>query len=37
MKLSFLRIIGVSAIIFPLGFLYSILMYKLGIFRIPFL
>ena len=37
MKLSFLRVIGVSAIIFPLGFLYSILMYKLGIFRIPFL
>lgn len=37
MKLDFLRILGVSAIIFPLGFLYSILMYKLGIFRVPFL
>ena len=37
MKLDFLKILGVSLIVFPLGFLYSILMYKLGIFRVPFL
>lgn len=37
MRLTFSRILGVSAIVFPLGFLYSILMYKLGIFRVPFL
>ena len=37
MRLTFLRILGVSLIIFPLGFLYSILMYRLGVFRVPFL
>lgn len=37
MRLTFLRIAGVSCIIFPLGFLYAIFMYKLGIFRVPFL
>lgn len=37
MKLDLIKIILVSAIIFPLGFLYSLLMYKLGIFRVPFL
>lgn len=37
LKLDLRRILGVSTIIFPLGFLYSILMYRLGIFRVPFL
>lgn len=37
MKLDLLRILGVSAIIFPAGIAYSILMYKLGIFRVPFI
>lgn len=37
MKLDLLRILGVTLVIFPLGFLYALLMYRLGIFRVPFL
>ena len=37
MRLSMSKILIVSAIIFPLGVLYSIVMYKVGIFRIPFI
>lgn len=37
MKLDFLRIAGVSIILFPAGFFYAILMYRLGIFRVPFI
>ena len=37
MKLDFFRIVLVSVIIFPLGLLYAVLLYKLGIFRIPFI
>jgi hypothetical protein len=37
MKLDLVKILSVSALLFPLGILYSILMYKMGIFRIPFL
>jgi hypothetical protein len=37
MKLDFIRIIGVSCVLFPLGFLYALFMYRLGIFRVPFL
>lgn len=37
MRLDLLKILGVSAVVFPLGFLYSIVMYRLGIFRVPFL
>lgn len=37
MRLSLLRIIAASAIIFPLGVVYSIVMYRMGIFRIPFI
>ncbi len=36
LKLTFWRIFGVSALVFPIGFLYSLLMYRLGIFRVPF-
>jgi len=37
MKLDLIRIIFVSLIIFPIGALYSLIMYKLKIFRIPFI
>ena len=37
MRLDFPRIMGVSAILFPLGVLYALSMYKLGIFRVPFI
>lgn len=37
MRLDFLRILGVNMILFPAGFLYSLLMYYLGIFRVPFI
>jgi hypothetical protein len=36
-KLDLIRIILVSLITFPIGGLYSLLVYKLGIFRVPFL
>ena len=37
LKLDLPRIIFISAILFPLGILYSVLMYRLGIFRVPFI
>lgn len=37
LKLDLSRIIFISAILLPLGILYSVLMYRLGIFRIPFI
>lgn len=37
MRLDLWRILVASAIVFPAGILYSLLMYKLGIFRIPFI
>lgn len=37
LKLDLLRIILISAFLFPLGVLYSVLMYRLGIFRAPFI
>lgn len=37
MKLDLVKILGVSAVIFPMGALYAIIMYRLGIFRIPFI
>ncbi len=37
MRLAMGRILIASAIIFPLGILYSIVMYQVGIFRIPFI
>lgn len=37
MKLDLLRIIGVVAITAPVLAVYSVLMYRLGIFRVPFL
>lgn len=37
LKIDLLRIILISAFLFPLGVLYSILMYKLRIFRVPFI
>ncbi|KKS17810.1 MAG: hypothetical protein UU76_C0032G0010 [Parcubacteria group bacterium GW2011_GWC1_41_7] len=37
MKMDLLRIIGVSIIFFPLLFLYSIVIYKLKVFRVPFI
>ncbi len=36
-KLDLKKIILVSAIVFPLGFIYSLFTYKLGLFRIPFI
>lgn len=36
-KLSFIKIIFVSLIIFPLGIIYSLFTYQLGLFRIPFI
>ena len=37
LKLDFKKIIIASLFIFPIGILYSLLMYKLGIFRVPFI
>lgn len=37
LKLDFIRILGASIIIFPLGMLYAYLMYQWGIFKIPFI
>lgn len=37
MRLDLYKILLVSSGIFPAGILYSLLMYKLGIFRIPFI
>lgn len=37
MRLGFWRIMLVSFIIFPLGFYYALIMYRLGIFRVPFI
>lgn len=37
MKLDFLKIVGLSLFLFPILFFYSILTYKMGIFRIPFI
>lgn len=37
LQLDLSRIIGITTIIIPLLFVYSIGMYRLGIFRIPFL
>lgn len=36
-KLDLLRILYVSLIVFPLGTLYSVFTYKLGLFRVPFI
>ncbi|MBI4130254.1 hypothetical protein HY468_02985 [Candidatus Roizmanbacteria bacterium] len=36
MRLDLFRIVIASVILFPLGALYALIMYKLGIFRIPF-
>lgn len=36
-KLSLSKILIVSFIVFPLGILYSLITYKLGLFRIPFI
>lgn len=36
MRLNLLRIAGVSTVFFPTLGLYSLLMYRLGVFRIPF-
>lgn len=36
LKLDLARIVGVSLVFFPLLALYSLLMYHLGIFRVPF-
>lgn len=36
LKLDLVRIVGVSLVFFPLLALYSLLMYHLGIFRVPF-
>lgn len=36
-KLSLAKIITVSLITFPLGIIYSLITYKLGLFRIPFI
>lgn len=37
LKLDLLRIILISALLFPLGIFYSVLMYRLGIFKVPFI
>jgi len=37
MRLDFFRIAGVSLVIFPLGALYAVILYRVGIFRIPFI
>lgn len=37
MRLDLRRILAASAIIFPAGMIYALLMYRLGIFRIPFI
>jgi len=37
LKLDFLRIVAVIVVVFPLLGLWSWLMYRLGIFRVPFL
>lgn len=37
MRLDFFRILGVSLVVFPLGALYAVILYKVGIFRIPFI
>lgn len=37
LKLDFLKIVKVSIVFFPAMFLYSLLMYKMGIFRIPYI
>ncbi|OGG14877.1 hypothetical protein A2773_01250 [Candidatus Gottesmanbacteria bacterium RIFCSPHIGHO2_01_FULL_39_10] len=36
-KLDLFRIIGVSIVLFPLFIIYGIIMYRIGIFRIPFI
>lgn len=36
-RLDLLRILLVSLIVFPLGIVYSLLTYKLGLFRVPFI
>lgn len=37
LRIGLWKIISVSIIIFPLGALYAIAMYRLGVFRIPFI
>lgn len=37
LKLDLLRIVGISVFIIPVIFVYSFIMYRLGIFRIPFI
>ena len=37
MRLDLLKILGVTAVVFPLGGLYALIMYTLGIFRVPFI
>lgn len=36
-KLDLLKILLVSLVVFPLGMLYSVFTYKLGLFRVPFI
>lgn len=37
LRLDFLRIMGASMIIFPLGIVYALIMHDMGIFRVPFI
>jgi len=37
MRLDFFRILLASVILFPLGAVYALILYRLGIFRIPFI
>lgn len=36
-KLDLIKILLVSAVVFPLGIIYSLFTYKIGLFRIPFI
>ena len=37
LRLDFLRIMGMSLVLFPLGVAYAFFMYELGVFKIPFI